>query len=97
MIRRHIEHYLQRAMNDTPVVLLNGARQTGKTTVAQAIAAGAGSHYCTLNDSATLALAVGDPSGLLRLEGSVSSWNLGRNNEAPSVAWLPHGCRMITA
>ena len=29
-------------MSDTPVVLLNGARQTGKTTQAQAIAAGSG-------------------------------------------------------
>jgi len=29
-------------MSDTPVVLLNGARQTGKTTLTQAIAAGSG-------------------------------------------------------
>ena len=34
MIRRNIQEYIQKAMTDTPVVLLNGARQTGKTTLA---------------------------------------------------------------
>ena len=31
MIRRNIEDVLKRSLADTPVVLLNGARQTGKT------------------------------------------------------------------
>jgi hypothetical protein len=53
-------------MTDTPVVLLTGARQTGKTTLAQAMAAGSGARYFTLDDSATLALAAGDPSGFIR-------------------------------
>ena len=66
MIRRHIEDSVRRAMTDTPVVLLNGARQTGKTTLAQAMAAGVGAQYFTLDDSATLALAAGDPSGFIR-------------------------------
>ncbi len=66
MIRRHIEDSVRRAMIDTPVVLLNGARQTGKTTLAQAMATGAGAQYFTLDDSATLALAAGDPSGFIR-------------------------------
>jgi len=66
MIRRFIEHNVQRAMTDTPVVLLNGARQTGKTTIVQAIATKAGAQYFTLDDSATLALIVGDPSGFVR-------------------------------
>jgi predicted AAA+ superfamily ATPase len=62
----------RRAMTDTPVVLLNGARQTGKTTLAQAMAAGAAAQYFTFDDSATLALAAGDPSGFIRnLTGSV--------------------------
>ena len=43
MIRRHIEDSVRRAMADTPVVLLNGARQTGKTTLAQAMATGSAS------------------------------------------------------
>ena len=54
MIRRHIEDSVLRAMADTPVVLLNGARQTGKTTLAQAMAAAIGAAYFTLDDSATL-------------------------------------------
>ena len=36
MIRRNIQDSIQHALADTPVVLLNGARQTGKTTLAQA-------------------------------------------------------------
>lgn len=53
-------------MADTPVVLLNGARQTGKTTLAQALAEKTGAQYFTLDDSATLALAAGDPAGFIR-------------------------------
>lgn len=53
-------------MTDTPVVLLNGARQTGKTTLAQEVATASGVHYFTLDDAATLALAAGDPSGFIR-------------------------------
>jgi predicted AAA+ superfamily ATPase len=53
-------------MSDTPVVLLNGARQTGKTTLAQELAAAPGVRYFTLDDAATLALAANDPSGFIR-------------------------------
>lgn len=66
MIQRHIQDSVRRAMADTPVVLLNGARQTGKTTLAQAIAGKTGANYFTLDDSATIALAAGDPSGFIR-------------------------------
>lgn len=66
MIRRNIQDSIRRAMADTPVVLLNGARQTGKTTLAQTVAAGSGAQYFTLDDSATLALAAGDPAGFVR-------------------------------
>lgn len=34
MYRRHIVQFLETALSDTPVVLLNGARQTGKSTLA---------------------------------------------------------------
>jgi uncharacterized protein len=72
MLQRNIEKSVQLAMTDTPVTLLNGARQTGKTTLAQAIAEKTGAHYFTLDDSATLALAAGDPAGFIRnLTGSV--------------------------
>jgi uncharacterized protein len=66
MIQRTIQDSVRRAMADTPVVLLNGARQTGKTTLAQEMATLPGSQYFTLDDAATLALAVGDPSGFVR-------------------------------
>ena len=66
MIRRNIHDSVRRALADTPVVLLNGARQTGKTTLAQELATVPGSQYFTMDDAATLALAVGDPSGFIR-------------------------------
>lgn len=66
MIRRNIQNSVRQAMADTPVVLLNGARQTGKTTLVQEMAARPGFQYFTLDDAATLGLAVGDPSGFIR-------------------------------
>jgi hypothetical protein len=45
------------------VVLLNGARQTGKTTLARAIAKGSGAEYFTMDAAATLAAA--DPAGFM--------------------------------
>lgn len=65
MIRRHIENSIQMAMTDTPVVLLNGARQTGKTTLAQAFAVKSEASYHTLDDYATLSLAASDPAGFI--------------------------------
>ena len=54
------------ALNDTPVVLLNGARQTGKTTLIreQAFPAATG-NYATLDDLNILAAAISDPVGFL--------------------------------
>ena len=65
MIQRNIQDAVRSAMTDTPVVLLNGARQTGKTTLAQALAAAPGVQYFTLDDAATLALAANDPVGFI--------------------------------
>ena len=53
-------------MADTPVVLLNGARQTGKTTLVRAIAEKTHAEYYTFDDAATLALAASDPAGFIR-------------------------------
>jgi predicted AAA+ superfamily ATPase len=36
--RRFVEARLRAALTDTPVVFLTGARQTGKSTLAQAVA-----------------------------------------------------------
>jgi predicted AAA+ superfamily ATPase len=56
---------LEAALNDTPVVLLNGPRQAGKTTLVRQLANG-GYRYLTLDDAATLASAQTEPVGLVR-------------------------------
>jgi len=66
MYRRNIESTLETVLQDTRVVLLNGARQTGKSTLAQKIAEERNGRYLTLDDEAVLAVARSDPSALLR-------------------------------
>src|SRR5882724_220838 len=66
MYRRNIEPAVEAALKDTRVVLLNGARQTGKSTLVQKIAEERDARYLTLDDEAVLAVARGDPSALLR-------------------------------
>jgi predicted AAA+ superfamily ATPase len=62
MIRRHVESLVAAALADTPVVLVNGARQTGKTTLVRALIEGRkDASYVTLDDPAALAAAVHDP------------------------------------
>jgi len=56
MIRRNITQNLLDALTDTPVLLLNGARQTGKSTLAQSIAEKAHpARYITLDTASVLA------------------------------------------
>jgi predicted AAA+ superfamily ATPase len=73
MIRRNIEPLVTTALADTPVVLINGARQSGKTTLVRALAAGIRkAAYVTLDDSAVLAGVAPNPRGYLSgLEGTV--------------------------
>jgi len=56
MIRRHIADYLLQALEDTPVVLVNGARQTGKSTLVQSpeVTVAHGRQYLTFDDPAVL-------------------------------------------
>lgn len=65
MYPRHIAPLLSDALADTPVVLLNGARQTGKSTLAQFYSVQQGYRYLTLDDPAVLAAATDDPAGLV--------------------------------
>jgi len=98
MIRRNIQDSVRRAMADTPVVLLNGARQTGKTTLAQAMAARSGAQYFTLDDAATLALAAGDPAGFIRnLTGPVvlGCWESGEKNLGGPVTMRALGVPLV--
>ncbi len=62
---RRIEPRINEAMRDTPVVLLAGPRQAGKTTLVRQIAE-QGLRYLTLDDELTLLSAREDPVGMIR-------------------------------
>ena len=67
MFARNIETKVLEACADTPVVLLNGARQAGKTTLVQRLAQEKlGASYVSLDDLTTLALARSDPVGFIK-------------------------------
>jgi len=66
MIERGIATRLLDALEDRPVTLVTGARQSGKSTLAMTVAAGAHpARYLTMDDPPTLAAAAGDPVGFL--------------------------------
>ena len=65
MYPRFIENRIRQALRDTPVVTLNGPRQSGKTTLARQLA-GKGRTYLTLDDSTVLAAAQQDAVGFVR-------------------------------
>ena len=62
---RRIESRIAEAMLDTPVVLLAGPRQAGKTTLVRQMAE-KGLRYLTLDDELTLLSAREDPVGMIR-------------------------------
>ena len=63
MYPRNIQNFAREALGDTPVLLLNGARQTGKSTLAQSL--DVGRRYLTLDDPVVLAAAQADPFGFI--------------------------------
>ena len=66
MITRNISPKIIESLSDTPVVMLNGARQTGKSTLAKAIINEKHiGRYVTLDDATVLAAAKHDPVGFL--------------------------------
>lgn len=65
MFNRHATAGLRTALADRPVVLLHGARQSGKTTLARAMAEETGARYVTLDDLTTLAAVRSDAAGFL--------------------------------
>ena len=66
MIERRLTPRLLDALGDRPVTLLVGARQSGKSTLALAVAGGSHpARYLTFDDPPTLAAAAGDPVGFL--------------------------------
>lgn len=66
MIKRSIADAVLEALKDNPVVLLHGARQTGKTTLVRWMAKGPHpARYITMDDAGVLAAARDDPAGFL--------------------------------
>jgi uncharacterized protein len=63
---RRIESRIAETLQDTPVVLLAGPRQAGKTTLVRKIAADNGLRYLTLDNELTLLSAREDPVGMIR-------------------------------
>ena len=66
MYTRALRKQAYAALADTPVVFLHGARQTGKTTLANALISDEfPAHYLTLDDASLFAAASQDPAGFL--------------------------------
>jgi uncharacterized protein len=63
---RLIESRVAESLTDTPVVLIAGPRQAGKTTLARLVAKNQGMHYLTLDDELVLLSAKEDPVGMIR-------------------------------
>lgn len=73
MLARHAGIQLEAALKDTPVVLVHGARQTGKSTLTRSIkSSSTPRRYLTLDDATVLAAATNDPDGFISsLDGPV--------------------------
>ena len=66
MLTRNLTSAIFEALSDTPVVMLNGARQTGKSTLAKALISNSyPARYVTLDDATLLAAAKHDPAGFI--------------------------------
>lgn len=70
LISRHAHGVVKEALGDTRIVLLNGARQAGKSTLANLVAAGSpGSELRSLDQPQWLSAAQEDPTGFVRHDG----------------------------
>jgi predicted AAA+ superfamily ATPase len=66
MLSRNLTSEILTALADTSVVFLNGARQSGKSTLARSLAAnGYSARYLTFDDAPVLEAARHDPAGFL--------------------------------
>ncbi|WP_419915138.1 ATP-binding protein [Candidatus Poriferisodalis sp.] len=64
-VRRHLEATLDDSLEASRVVVLHGARQSGKTTLARQVAQRRGGSYVTLDDDASRLAALDDPMAYL--------------------------------
>ena len=70
---RLAEAKLREALQDTPVVLLHGPRQSGKTTLAKKVGDELGRAYISFDDTVQVAAAEADPKGFIAdIEGPVT-------------------------
>lgn len=65
MFERNLASAVEAALADTPVVLLVGPRQAGKTTLCRLVAERRGARVLSLDDAATLSAAMADPAGFV--------------------------------
>lgn len=65
MLKRAVEDSLRVALDDTPVVMLVGARQTGKSTLAEAMIQPRDGRYLTFDEPRFLSAARADPVGFV--------------------------------
>ena len=65
IIPRLVEARLKEALGDSPVVLIHGPRQCGKTTLAQRVGRKLGYAYLSLDDDVSRAAAEADPVGFV--------------------------------
>ncbi|MCK6480648.1 MAG: ATP-binding protein [Planctomycetes bacterium] len=63
---RRAEARVTEALADTRIVLINGPRQSGKTTLAREVLRGRSGRYLTLDDPATLRTVLEDPREIVR-------------------------------
>lgn len=66
LVPRHARSLVEEALADTPVVVIQGARQVGKSTLTQQVLRGRRGTTLSLDDSAVLAAAQADPDGFVR-------------------------------
>lgn len=64
--RRFTEELLREALQDTPVVLIHGSRQCGKTTLSNVVGKPLNYHYITFDDDNQLQAAKADPVGFVQ-------------------------------
>jgi predicted AAA+ superfamily ATPase len=72
MLKRALEGSIRAALSDTPVVMLVGARQTGKSTLAKALVEHRGATYSTFDEPRFLATARADPVQFVEDQGETA-------------------------
>ncbi len=72
MLARNLTPQLLEALSDRPVVVLHGARQTGKSTLVESLGDRHPARYLTLDDASVASAIAADPAGFLAgLDGPV--------------------------